>query len=97
MVTYARLDNSRSKITWERPHIHVARLVDQIGSLQDLLVLDLGPISCTHGQIIQLGSKLLRCPDRSVILRNVVYGWRFKHFSLVYTSKRLILLLELGL
>jgi len=53
MITYARLDYSRSKITWERPHLHVAGLVDQIGGLDDLLMLYVGS-RCTHGQVIQL-------------------------------------------
>ena len=68
MVTYARLDYSRSEITWERPQVHGAGLVDQVGGLEDLVMLYLGPRSCSHGQVTQLGSQFLRCSDRSVIL-----------------------------
>ena len=96
MITYARLDYSRSKITRERPHLHVAGLVDQIGGLDDLLMLYVGS-RCTHGQVIQLRSKLLRCSYRSVILRDVVQRWCIKHLSLVYSSIRLILFFELRL
>ena len=96
MITYARLDYSRSKITWERPHLHVAGLVDQIGGLDDLLMLYVGS-RCTHGQVIQLRSKLLRCSYRSVILRDVVQRWCIKHLSLVYSSIGLVLFFELRL
>ena len=91
------MDYSRGEITWERPHLHGAGLVHQIAGLEDLLMLELGPRACAHGQVAQLRSELLRGSDRSVILGDVVQRRCIKHLALVYSSVRLILFFELRL